>query len=233
MGVRDSIRRRNNPVTRLLYSLAGFRYATLPPNRAVGRGFHALYHAIAGTWVTGRAMVKRQFVSQAMAYRCESIGRNVRWHGMPQVIGDGRLRIGNGVSVGHQQSWILGLKVYDDALLEIGDHSIINYRTMISVAQRVTIGSYCLFAGEIMIFDNSSHPLAAQARRDNLPMGQEDVSPVVIEDDVWIGTRSLIMKGVTIGQGAVVAAGAVVTKDVPPLTVVGGNPARVLKEIEP
>jgi len=54
----------------------------------------------------------------------------------------------------------------------------------------------------------------------------------VIGDDVWIGTRCLIFKGVTIGEGAIVAAASVVTKDVPPYTIVGGNPARVLKEAE-
>ncbi len=57
----------------------------------------------------------------------------------------------------------------------------------------------------------------------------EDDLGVVVEDDVWVGTRSIIMHGVTIGRGAIVAAGAVVTKSVPPYAVVGGNPATVIK----
>lgn len=57
----------------------------------------------------------------------------------------------------------------------------------------------------------------------------EDDPGVVIEDDVWVGTRAIILAGVTIGRGAVVAAGAVVTKSVPPYAIVGGNPARILR----
>jgi Acetyltransferase (isoleucine patch superfamily) len=57
-------------------------------------------------------------------------------------------------------------------------------------------------------------------------------APIVLEDDVWIGSGSIILKGITIGEGSVVAAGSVVTKDVSPNVIVGGNPARVLKEIE-
>jgi len=68
--------------------------------------------------------------------------------------------------------------------------------------------------------------------RIDIPMieqGNTEPKPVVIEDDVWIAARSIILPGVTIGKGAVIAAGAVVTKDVPPYTVVGGVPARKIK----
>ena len=61
---------------------------------------------------------------------------------------------------------------------------------------------------------------------------QSDTGPIVIGDDVWIGMRVMIFKGVSIGNGAVVAAGSVVTKDVPPMSVVAGNPSQVVKSIE-
>ena len=57
--------------------------------------------------------------------------------------------------------------------------------------------------------------------------------PIIIHSNVWIGMNCIILKGVTIGQGAIVAAGSVITKDVPPWTIVGGNPARAIKEISP
>jgi galactoside O-acetyltransferase len=57
--------------------------------------------------------------------------------------------------------------------------------------------------------------------------------PVTIESKAWIGFNVIILKGVTIGEGAIVGAGSVVTKDVPPYTIVGGNPARVIREIPP
>ena len=73
-----------------------------------------------------------------------------------------------------------------------------------------------------------NHPLDATERRKGVATG----APIVIEDDVWIGTGSIILPGVKIGKGAVVAAGSVVTKDVEAFTVVAGNPAKFLKNTD-
>lgn len=94
----------------------------------------------------------------------------------------------------------------------------------------------------VNIFDNQTHPLMPQARHNhfrsimegghprNIDLGDSAVS---IQDDAWISAGAIILKGVTIGHGAVVGAGSVVTRDVPPLTVVAGNPARHVRMIEP
>lgn len=90
-----------------------------------------------------------------------------------------------------------------------------------------TIGNDVLFASEVALvggdhkFDNISVPMNAS--------GLDELKTIVIEDNVWIGHRSIIMHGVTIGSGAVIAAGSVVTKDVPPNAIVGGNPARLIR----
>ena len=105
------------------------------------------------------------------------------------------------------------------ARLEIGDGSFLNYRTEVIAHERVTIGRGCLFAWDVQVLDSDSH------RIDGAP----HTAPVVIGDRVWVGCRATVLKGVTVGDGAVVAAGSVVTRDVPPRTLVGGNPARVLR----
>ena len=64
----------------------------------------------------------------------------------------------------------------------------------------------------------------------SLSMNTPKSKPIIIQDDVWIGRRAIILKGVTIGEGAVVAAGSIVTKDVPPHTLVAGNPAKIIKK---
>ncbi|WP_414717367.1 acyltransferase [Telluribacter sp.] len=74
--------------------------------------------------------------------------------------------------------------------------------------------------------DNDFH---GTANRDEEPAPEA----VILEDNVWLATRSMVLKGVRIGEGAVVAAGAVVTKDVPPYTMVGGVPAKVIKQLNP
>ena len=103
----------------------------------------------------------------------------------------------------------------------IGDNSSIGDRTEIHAGKRVEIGSGCNIAWDVCIMDRDYHKFNSQI---------EEINPVRIGDNVWIGCNSIILKGITISDGAVVAAGSVVTKDVEPKTLVGGNPARVLKE---
>ena len=96
-----------------------------------------------------------------------------------------------------------------------------------SIPSGVTIGDHVMMGIDILMFTN-------EHRHDRLdiPMGQQgrtEVKPIVIGNDVWIGSRSIIMKGTHIGNGAIVAAGSVVTKDIPPYEIWGGNPARFLR----
>ena len=127
-----------------------------------------------------------------------------------------------------------------DARLQIGDDVYIGDDVLISCSDRVEIGADTLIGHGAQIFDNDSHPVdpedrARQWRRIRYAERQQftvDHAPVTIGRQVWIGMYALVMKGVTIGDGSVVAAGSVITRDVPALSVVGGNPARPLRTIE-
>jgi acetyltransferase-like isoleucine patch superfamily enzyme len=176
--------------------------------------------------------VRNQYCHQIMASRCARIGGGVRWDGdVPLVYGTGSITLGEHVTIGNRQTWVVGLKGHPDARLSIGDYTTINYQTLISVASEVRIGAHCALGGELKIFDNNSHPLEWADRRLGRALNASEVSPVIIEDDVWIGTHCIILKGVRVGRGAVIAAGSVVTRDVPPFTLAGGVPARVLKAL--
>ena len=109
------------------------------------------------------------------------------------------------------------------AVVRIGEYSSIGDRTEIHCAERVTIGNQVLIAWDVNIIENDYH---ASGGGKPVPM------PIVIEDEVWIGARAIITKGVTIGRGAIIGAGSVVTKDVPPYHVAAGNPAKVLKPVK-
>ncbi len=93
----------------------------------------------------------------------------------------------------------------------------------------VTIGKNVLFGPNVTIMDTDGHP--ADRRLKDIPENRK-MAPVKIEDNVWIGTGAVIMKGVTIGHHAVVAVNSVVIKDVPPHSVVAGYPAKVIKKFE-
>lgn len=91
-----------------------------------------------------------------------------------------------------------------------------------------TIGNNVLFAGNVTLLGKNAHTFNTPCK--TIWSGERgETPPVVVENDVWIGFGSIVMSGVTIGAGAVVAAGSVVTKDVPPCAIVGGNPAKIIK----
>ena len=83
-----------------------------------------------------------------------------------------------------------------------------------------------LIARHWVIADSSGHPSEPSARMSGASPSNEDVRPVTICDNVWIGRRAIILPGVTIGEGSVIGSGAVVMSDIPPLTIAMGNPAR-------
>lgn len=129
----------------------------------------------------------------------------------------------------------------------IGSNSFIGGSTIICV-DKVEIGNDVLISWGCTIVDNDSHSIYWDLRKDDISdwkKGFDDgkigkyknwenvkASPIRIEDKVWIGFNSIILKGVKIGKGSVVGAGSVVTKDVPPNTLVAGNPAKIIKELE-
>jgi acetyltransferase-like isoleucine patch superfamily enzyme len=122
--------------------------------------------------------------------------------------------------------------------ISVGTCSFIGEDSRIWSAHSITIGNRVLVSHSVNIHDNNAHSLSAASRASHFqqilnnghPSNLEDVpaAPVVIEDDVWIGFNSTILKGVTIGKGSVIGAASVVLDDVPPFTVVAGNPAKVI-----
>ncbi len=109
--------------------------------------------------------------------------------------------------------------LFKNATLTLGN-SFINSDAKIRCHKSITIGDDCAISHDFTIMDSNAHYLD----------GDNKTKPVVIKDHVWIGTRVTILSGVTVGDGAVIAAGSIVTKDVPAHSLVGGNPAKVLKE---
>jgi maltose O-acetyltransferase len=109
----------------------------------------------------------------------------------------------------------------------IGDHVYLNFSCTILDNNEVHIGHRVMVGPFVQIY-TAAHPLQAEARI----QGWEVAKPIVIEDYVWIGGGAMLLPGVRIGRNAVVGAGAVVSRSVPANTVVAGNPARVIREIE-
>jgi acetyltransferase-like isoleucine patch superfamily enzyme len=121
----------------------------------------------------------------------------------------------------------------------IGDFTLLN-GALIMAEDKIDIGSHCLISWNVGIADSDFHPLEPAQRlidsqalapffKDRPLRPKLKTAPLIIKDNVWIGMNATILKGVTIGENSVVAAGSVVTKSVPPNTVVAGNPAVAVK----
>jgi maltose O-acetyltransferase len=150
------------------------------------------------------------------------VGSRVRT-GLLRLIG---FRIGRGTLVfGHPVLTGNG-KLVDR--LTVGEECLISWGCYLDLEGDVTLGDRVGLSPQVSII-TSSHGTADSRNR----VGPLQTRPIVIEDGAWLGVRCTIMPGVTVGEGAVVAAGAVVTRDVPAHTVVGGVPAKVIRELEP
>ena len=160
----------------------------------------------------GLSLGERSYLISAYAFQ----------HCLPDA--DNRISIGADSGIYRNTFFELG----PQARVSIGDYCTL-VAPIIRAESEVTIGDYALIAHEVVITDCESAGRAARrpARGSLAPIGCKP-RPVRIGNDVWIATRAIVLAGVTIGDGAIVGAGAVVSEDVPPRTIVSGNPARVV-----
>jgi acetyltransferase-like isoleucine patch superfamily enzyme len=112
------------------------------------------------------------------------------------------------------------------SVLQIGNNVGMS-GAIIHAYRSITIGDRCLLGANCIIYTTDFHPIHPLHRDTGVPAS----APVTLEDDVWVGANAIILKGVTIGRGSIVAAGSVVTKNVPRGVIVGGNPAKIIKTI--
>ncbi len=128
-----------------------------------------------------------------------------------------------------------------DGEIQIGDYCYVGEGTRIWSGDKVIIGNHVLISHNVNIIDSNSHEIKHLERAEGYKSiitnghpktkGSILTKPITIHDHAWISFNATLLRGVTIGEGAIVGACAVVTKDVPPWTVVAGNPARIVREI--
>lgn len=137
----------------------------------------------------------------------------------------------------HQRGCIVAERA--NTVIEIGHHVGMS-SPCIWAKERITIGNYVNIGGDCIIMDSDAHNLDWRIRdsgemfspKESMDGHTAKCAPIVIEDHVLIGARSIILKGVTIGEGAVIGAGSVVVKSIPPHCIAAGNPCKVIKMLE-
>lgn len=123
-----------------------------------------------------------------------------------------------------------GIYVHSDAKLTIGDNVGMS-SPCVWVRKAITIGNYVNIGGDCIIMDSDAHSLDYMIRRTSEDQKHAQSAPIIIEDDAFIGTRCIILKGVTIGARSIIAAGSVVTKSIPADCIAGGNPCKIIRNI--
>lgn len=169
-----------------------------------------------------------------------TVGASPTLHGLPIVartssssivVGDGVVLCSNSrfTALGVNHPVILRT-LRPGSAIRIGNNCGLS-GTVICAAQRVEIGNNALIGANVTIADTDFHPLDPEGRRFSNDQSKIACAPVRLEDNVFVGAGSTILKGVTIGENSVIGAGSVVTKSIPPNVVAAGNPCRPIKSL--
>ncbi|MDP3392435.1 DapH/DapD/GlmU-related protein [Sediminibacterium sp.] len=189
-----------------------------------GMGHRLFFGKSAGLVLVG-CNVSVRYAHQLMAGKDLIIEDNAEIN----CLSEQNIVLGNRVTIG-KHAIIRPSNIYGGAIgagLKVGDHSNIGPYSYIGCSGKITIGNNVMISPRVSIY--AENHVFDEA---NIPMKEQGVtqSAVTIEDDCWIAANSIILAGVTIGKGSVIAAGSVVTKSVPPYSVVAGVPAKVIKQ---
>lgn len=185
---------------------------------------------VASRLIQGSRILVYRFLSSAVTQGKPTLFQPLQTAGLGVIEFSGQVKIGVFPSPFFFSTYAYLEARNSTARISIGDGTWINNgfsaiaeHTSITIGRRVLIGTY------VELFDSDFHGIRIDDRKNSRA---EWAKPVVIEDDVFIGSNVRVLKGVTIGHGSVIANSSVVLKDVPPNVIAGGNPARVLKAID-
>jgi acetyltransferase-like isoleucine patch superfamily enzyme len=198
------------PVPRFLYPLLRFAFTS---QQRIRMGFH---------W-----LVTFFYVDPLFRSRCESVGKRFRVSRMPFIVGHTKIYIGDEVNFFGQVDIFSG-RLFDEPKLIIGNRVDLGHGTIFIVNKEIVIEDDVNVASGVRFFDTDAHPRDTAERIADLPPHPDEVKPVRIGRYAWIGHNVFVMKGVTIGEGAVIGVNSVVVSDIPPYCVAMGNPARVV-----
>jgi acetyltransferase-like isoleucine patch superfamily enzyme len=227
-GLLLNIRRGEGPFFRTLHDFAkALRGSTLPLPRFVFpllRAGFQLHHSadVAGHWLLSYFYLEPLFRG-----RCVSVGKHFRLWRMPFVMGHAEIRIGDDVNFFGKVDIASG-RIFDRPRLTIGNRVDVGHLVLFVVNREIVIEDDVNIANGVRFMDTDAHPRDAIERVADLPPRPEEIKPVRICRYAWIGHNSFILKGVTIGEGAIVGVNSVVLADVSAYSVVIGNPARVV-----
>ncbi len=229
---RQWIKTSNHPFAKFLFStikrLINF---DLPIPKFILKSIYFLYQ----TFNTIYSNIVRVFIcTPIFKGRISSIGTSLNLYGgVPYISGPVQIHIGNNCRVSGATTISGRTASSSEPIMMVGNNVDIGWMTTIAVGSRVEIGNNVRIAGRALLAGYPGHPIAPKARAMGLPDNDSQVGDIILEDDVWLATGVSVMAGVHIGHGTIVAAGSVVTHDLPSMVLAGGCPAKIIRSISP
>jgi acetyltransferase-like isoleucine patch superfamily enzyme len=203
----------------------------VPAPRVVTIPLRLLYTGVRDIWNTAFRLLIAEPIFKSY---CAQVGRRFRAGAFVHwVQGSGRIIIGEDVLIDGKCSFAFAARYSDAPLLRIGDRTGIGHACVFVVGREISIGADCRIAGGASFREAPGHPLDPEARRRGEAAPPEVIKPIVIDDNVWIGSNAIVHGGVHIGAGSVISSGAVVMTDVPAGSLIAGNPGRRIGVVAP
>jgi acetyltransferase-like isoleucine patch superfamily enzyme len=221
-------KRGETPFFRAILRLARWAFSgNLPLPRFLHPLLGALYHAHFAVRFLLRRAWALFWVEPLFRGRCTSVGKRLQIWNMPEVDGHAQIHLGNDVNI-FGKIGIYSARIFDDPRLVLHDRVDIGHNVTFVVNKEVVIEEDVNVASGVRFMDSDAHPRDTAERIADLPPRPEEIKPVRICRHAWIGQNVFIMKGVTVGEGAIIGVNSVVVNDIPPFCVAMGNPARVV-----
>lgn len=222
------LRRGETPFYRKLRSIAGnIISSNLPIPRLFNPVLRAGYFAWHNLEVFFRWALAYFIFEPLFRGRCESVGKNFRCTRMPWVVGHAKIHIGDNVNFFGKVDIFSGSQM-DAPRLVLHDRVDIGHSVIFMVNKEIVLEEDVNVASFVRFMDTDAHPRDTMARIADLPATPDEIKPIRIKRYAWIGHNVFIMKGVTIGEGAIIGVNSVVVNDIPDYSVAIGNPARVI-----
>lgn len=232
MTLRGRIIRSDHPLAKSARRMVrASRSISIPVPRVITRPALMLYLVLREGYVI---VVRLFFVEPLFKAACTRVGKRFRaGQFMPWIAGSGEIVLGDDVRISGKITIGFAARFSERPQFHVGNGTGLSHQCEFIIGKRITIGSNCRIAGRVRMADSHGHPIEPGARLRGDPPEDHDVRAITIGNNVWLGTGATIMPGVSIGDHSVVAAGSIVTKDVPACTVVAGIPARIVSTFAP
>lgn len=161
---------------------------------------------------------------------CEKVGRRfTAGTYLPFVIGSGKIFLGDRVKIHGKIDFVFGSILPEKPEIHVGDRTGIGHNVRFDISSKLVIGKDCLIAKDVAFHDSSGHQLDPDLRRERVPIRENQVRPITIGNNVWIGDGAYISPGTTIGDNCVISANTIVGRKIPSGSLVYSPPAKVNK----